>query len=1507
MDSQTYYKTLFSSFRTIEEEEEKRKRYDPFDLTKELEKFSIENPDYRQNLATAKGLASLYEGQPVQSWIPEDVAGAFKHAIEQAENPGEMEVRLNTAYYLAKSREIPFSQAFQNAEAILESDYGKALSPASGLEAVINVWKAQVIHREISRYTYELKNRALSGAFSSMQDVMADPSYEKVRLLESQLPPEDAIKRTWPIEWAKKAMQVIPSWTESLAKGATAGMIAQIAATAMMGARAGSFAGPLGTLAGAAAGATGGAIVSIIPTIAKLSGATFGAIATAKNSQETEGGAAFYDMIRFSDPVTGQKINPLVAARWATAYEGLASMVEMSQTEAFFTPLREGMSIIQKRAVKEAISSSTKSIADASARAGTLLRLANSTAGKWFLEWGENVAKETLEEDLQEGLQIWATESAKRVTNRLEGTSLTPASKQEILQRIIDTTVGSILGMGLLQAGPATFKVWAETKSVAKEFALENAQETPKPPHQVPSITKGEPFDLKGTNANASSLLYFKSYEPSPGIVEFHGTTQTEGANRKATVISVLTVNDEEKTATVSSISWENEVRKNPDEALRQGIEILKNAKADLPGYQIIFQPNTKIQKAVRDAIEVEDPQFFSSVENEPTKGLEKNIEANVAPTGENAVASQQGALDEHRSDALAPTPNREEVSPAPIVPESKAEEFEEEDSLATLQREGAERIHSKLDESGYKYTDEKYFDVDKIQFHPDLPNFKEGANKEGVVNPIKGKPEPLGMPPVLVFHTKDDKYYMVTGRHRLDLWRRNNLPTIPTQIIHESDGYTLDDMAVLDAEMNIRDNQGTEKDYARYFGRVKYTYERAEGRGLLRTGKSKSGFYIGTFASPALRSLFYSNRISADKAAAIAEAAPDDEGLQAVGIKLASDRSNTPEVIKNALSMFASTRGGLKAQQLEMFGSDTSALDAQVKIAKGAESIKNEITGELSVLKQAARLGEKDRSRFIEKYGYKMGDAVSLSARIEELSDLATKWEGISWTSDPELFFKAKVRAGLATEEEIAAHAKPLEPVDTETPEMAFETAPNYGNKDPITSPSPWIYKAEEVVNKKMQGPMPGRQILRMLQSSGVKADELKWVDLETFLDTDEKKTPQEVKAYIATNKIQIHEVSRGTSMEWADRSKLRAEPTEGSYGDWDVWNDENWIHSIAAASAEEAIANTVIQPPSNVETKYHGYTIPGGENYREVLFTFPWDIAIPSDVTDPGTRANIRDGMTDRYTYRSPHWDEPNVLAHTRLDDRTVDGKKMLFIEEIQSDWHQEGRRKGYSGSMPSSIKEMSDKQLEQFILTWDSGAETDGLSRVELMAMVEDMGLTDSSIAKRAVLEAVPDAPFKKTWHEFVFKRILRMAVEEGYDSIGWTTGEQQSERYDLSQQVSKIRYRSVGKDTYSVGVLNKEGNSLLGYDAATPAELEKALGKEITQKIIKGEGKKDSGYTYLEGVDLKVGGEGMNVFYDEILVDFANKYGKKWGVRVESVDLRPFQDMNPYAIINPETDE
>ena len=64
----------------------------------------------------------------------------------------------------------------------------------------------------------------------------------------------------------------------------------------------------------------------------------------------------------------------------------------------------------------------------------------------------------------------------------------------------------------------------------------------------------------------------------------------------------------------------------------------------------------------------------------------------------------------------------------------------------------------------------------------------------------------------------------------------------------------------------------------------------------------------------------------------------------------------------------------------------------------------------------------------------------------------------------------------------------------------------------------------------------------------------------------------------------------------------------------------------------------------------------------------------------------------------------------------------------------------------------------------------------------------------------------------------------------------------------------------------------------------------VGKDVTDRIVAEQGRPDKSSPYrdwhiLEGDNLKVGGEGMKGFYDKIIPDYMNKFGKKWGAKVE----------------------
>ena len=47
----------------------------------------------------------------------------------------------------------------------------------------------------------------------------------------------------------------------------------------------------------------------------------------------------------------------------------------------------------------------------------------------------------------------------------------------------------------------------------------------------------------------------------------------------------------------------------------------------------------------------------------------------------------------------------------------------------------------------------------------------------------------------------------------------------------------------------------------------------------------------------------------------------------------------------------------------------------------------------------------------------------------------------------------------------------------------------------------------------------------------------------------------------------------------------------------------------------------------------------------------------------------------------FKSSHWDEPNILVHLRMNTRTdSEGNKVLFLEEVQSDFGQKGKKDGF-----------------------------------------------------------------------------------------------------------------------------------------------------------------------------------------------------------------------------------
>jgi hypothetical protein len=234
-----------------------------------------------------------------------------------------------------------------------------------------------------------------------------------------------------------------------------------------------------------------------------------------------------------------------------------------------------------------------------------------------------------------------------------------------------------------------------------------------------------------------------------------------------------------------------------------------------------------------------------------------------------------------------------------------------------------------------------------------------------------------------------------------------------------------------------------------------------------------------------------------------------------------------------------------------------------------------------------------------------------------------------------------------------------------------------------------------------------------------------------------------------------------------------------------------------------------------SDIQYKsYIDENLPGGENYREVVFN--WENA-PENVG----------GMN-----YSSHFDDENQIAHALVRDRTLeDGSSSLHIDELQSDLHKEGSRQGYR---TKEAIELSNKELSKFnslidneyenlqpiikkydlnltevdwnLLPGDIKASAKGkrakdyvneavrkYTKLEMVgpselpkdlndALMKLEDAANSSIDESGKLfKMVPDYPFKDDWYNMGIKSLLVDAIDEGKDAISISTSAAMKNRY------------------------------------------------------------------------------------------------------------------------------
>jgi len=480
----------------------------------------------------------------------------------------------------------------------------------------------------------------------------------------------------------------------------------------------------------------------------------------------------------------------------------------------------------------------------------------------------------------------------------------------------------------------------------------------------------------------------------------------------------------------------------------------------------------------------------------------------------------------------------------------------------------------------------------------------------------------------------------------------------------------------------------------------------------------------------------------------------------------------------------------------------------------------------------------------------------------------------------------------------------------------------------------APFYSAVDEVAQGLSRNKGTGKEFLREIEKTkGVKPAEIKDRKLDKILNTDQKMTKDDLVKVLEDNppKQITEDIMGEPTQKMIDQKiedliekevidELGPRPKYGNERiDWlddydrlvdqkSFWSDDYYEKAKEAIKQEGTWGSSKYDRPD--------WKLAGGENYREIVLKLPPTKSANQQrimeleayerrgATDKNLldelaqlRAN-RDAAPDEY--QSKHWDQPNVLAHIRVQDRVgPNGEKVLHVEEIQSDWHQTGRDKGYRSADQQDRMAATAKPMDGYFEVADqNGNFIANVMNHDLSDPTAQSALAEAQrriqapqIGRQADDERVPDAPFKKNWHELAMKRLINYASENGYDKIAITPGAEQAKRYDLSKYINEINYGKNPDGTYSLTAIDRNGKTALNEKSLSQSDLEETVGKDVAKKIIDSEGVEfpagsvSEGKRSLSGLDLQVGGEGMVGFYDQILPAYLNKYGEKYGAKVQ----------------------
>lgn len=334
--------------------------------------------------------------------------------------------------------------------------------------------------------------------------------------------------------------------------------------------------------------------------------------------------------------------------------------------------------------------------------------------------------------------------------------------------------------------------------------------------------------------------------------------------------------------------------------------------------------------------------------------------------------------------------------------------------------------------------------------------------------------------------------------------------------------------------------------------------------------------------------------------------------------------------------------------------------------------------------------------------------------------------------------------------------------------------------------------------------------------------------------------------------NPIRIYEATNGYVITGNDDIGYQIFRNKAESSSWrnalNISTDRNESDIPYSLDEAKVQAQNIAEEQGNIlfesdAAKYAEHTLAGGDNYREFLLTLDQNLSSDSPL--------FKKMGIDYYNH---HYDEGNIVAHIRVKDRELGDKKVLYIEEIQSDWGQQGRKQGFKPTKEEfqNIQKQIDelningrkilnnytyvrgsvkvpfgdyyldkiKQSPPTRETFSNLVNLFGNAKASGFIFKDGKKLDASSDAKDAIsimqkisnleydkYNSIPKAPFvtdTNKWTTLSIKRILAKASEEGYDAVAITPGSVHVKRWNnpglanfYDNIIPKIAKKIVGK--------------------------------------------------------------------------------------------------------------